>query len=303
MSEAVSSPAIGSAADGRGRRLRLALVAVASAALTYLLHHLPPLGEHAVEGVLVVVSVAALLVLLPALAEAGRHHPLLPVVLVAGPEQRSLRPATVGDLAFSAALQARALEHGFFVSLGPRFLRAYHRTFLDSPHAAAFVAEIAGQPVGILLGTLEPAAHRRWVLQRRGLALVVLAVPAMLARPIVAARFLRTRSQRYASAWRRHRRSRQTRTAHAPTPARTPAVLSHVAVLPGARGTGSGGALVGAFVEAAARQGAHRAVLVTLEGGPAERFYRQLGWTPGPVVAQRGGHPMRTFSLAIEAAR
>lgn len=110
MGEPARAAAITPPMRRRERPAVLALVAVAAAALTYVLHHLPPLEQHAVEVVLVVVASAALLVLVPVLAEDGRHHPLLPVVLVAGPDERTLRPATERDVPFSAALQARALD-------------------------------------------------------------------------------------------------------------------------------------------------------------------------------------------------
>lgn len=297
MGEPARAAPIAPSMRRRERPAVLALVAVAAAALTYVLHHLPPLEQHAVEVVLTVVASAALLVLVPALAEAGRHHPLLPVVLVAGPDERTRRPATEQDVPFTAALQARALEHGFFVGLGPRFLRAYHRTFLDSPYAVALVAEVAGQPVGMLLGTLDPSAHRRWVLRRRGVSLLLLGIPAMLGRPIVAGRFLRTRLTRYLAAWRRHRKAREPSSGRLDRP---PAVLSHVAVLPGARGTGSGRGLVDAFVAHAAVHGTRRVVLATLRGGPAEDFYRRLGWTPAADPAPRNDTPMRTLSLDLK---
>jgi len=102
----------------------------------------------------------------------------------------AVRPLAVADLAAAARLHAALLPHGFFVSLGLRYLRAYYGTFLASPHAIGLAADLEGQPVGVLVGTSRNAAHYRWVIRHRGLRLAVLGASAMLVRPAVAAWFL-----------------------------------------------------------------------------------------------------------------
>jgi ribosomal protein S18 acetylase RimI-like enzyme len=252
-------------------------IALAAAAVGYALHHLPPLDDHLVTGVAIsLLAAGAVAVGLRAVGPRRQAY-ALPTVLVPPPGGVEARALRHEDLDFCAALHADALEHGFFVGLGPGFLRTYYAGFLDSPHAVAFVATVAGHPVGSLVGTLRARAHVRWLIRHCGPRLVLDAAAAMALHPAAALRFLRTRARRYAGAWRRHRAAQAPRARAANADA---AVLSHVAILPGARGLGAGRLLVREFEEAARRDGAAVAVLTTLEGpAGAGRFYENLGWT------------------------
>lgn len=263
--------------------------ALVAAVLGYLLHHLPPLRDHPVQGVLVAVVVAAAgAFAVGALLGRPRRYQL-PAVVVASEAGPGVRRMEERDGDFCAALHAEALPHGFFAELGTGFLKRYYATFIDSPHAFGFVATLAGEPVGALVGILDPRAHARWVLRHRGVALGLRGGAAMLLNPGAALRFARTRVARYARAWRRHRAGAEPTRAEAR--ADVPAVLSHVAVLPGARGVAAGRALVRAFEDAAAANGAAMAILTTIEGaGGAGRFYERLGWRwSGTHVTADGG--------------
>lgn len=280
----------------------MALTALAAAVLGYLAHHASPLSGHAAETAASAVILATAIAVGLAAAAATRRPIVLPEVVVAAPGTDSLRMAGSRDLDFCGALQTRTLGHGFFVTLGPSFLRAYHATYVDSPHAVALIASLDGHPVGALTGVLDPRAHRRWTLRHRGPRLAARGFLALVSRPAPAVRFLRTRIARYGRSWWHHRR-RGGRTAPAERMAERIAVLSHVAVLPGARGTGTGGRLVGAFVAAARRSEADRLTLVTLEGDEgAGEFYAGLGWQAGELRVTPEGRRMREWSLIIRQA-
>jgi ribosomal protein S18 acetylase RimI-like enzyme len=263
--------------------------ALLAAALGYLLHHLPPLQDHPVEGVVAAVFVAAVTAF-AAGAFVGRPGAYeLPAVLIASASGLGVRRLRQGDLDFCAALHAQSLPHGFFAQLGPRFLRAYYDTFIDSPHAVGLAAIVAGQPVGSLVGILDARSHARWLLRHRGVALAFHAGAGMAVRPRAAFRFARTRAARYARAWRRHRGADSPKRR---APEGAPAVLSHVAVLTGARGLGAGRMLVRAFEDEAQSAGAARAILTTLQGpAGAGRFYERLGWRWSAThLTPDGGH-------------
>lgn len=275
-----------------------ALTALAAAVLGYLAHHASPLAGHAAETAASAVILATAIAVGLAAAAATRRPIALPDVVVATPGTASSRLAERSDLDFCGALHARTLGHGFFVALGPRFLRAYHATFVDSPHAIALIASLDDHPVGALDGVLDPGAHRRWTLRHRGTRLVAGGLLALVTRPVPAVRVLRTRIARYGVSWWRYRRDGAA-AGRREDDERT-AVLSHVAVLPGARGTGVGGRLVGAFVEAARRSEVDRVTLVTLEGDEgAGEFYARLRWRPGPVHVTDEGRGMREWDLAV----
>ena len=254
-------------------------IAVLAATLGYVLHHLPPLREHAVEGVVLGLAAAAATAIALGRLVRERVTYELPAVLVARPGGPDVRSLTSADLDFCAALHAQALPHGFFAELGGRFLRAYYATFLDSPHAVAFGATVSRQPVGYLVGMTDPRAHTRWVLRRRGAKLAFFGAVGVARNPRAGYRFLRTRLARYARAWRRHRGSANGNANEQRGVGRVPAVLTHVAVLEGARGLAAGRRLVDAFLDAARERGASSALLTTLAGpGGAGGFYARAGW-------------------------
>ena len=264
-----------------------------AAGLGYAVHHVGPLRGHAALSVAFGVALAVAAAVVPTVLALRRNT--LPQVVVARPGDGSVRTARRGDERFTAALHREALEHGFFADLGPAFLRAYHRTFIDSPHAVGYLASVGDTPVGFLTGVLGPRAHARWVLSHRGVALATVGAASIALRPLVALRFLRTRMGRYVRGWRRHR------AVAAPGPvAGVPAVLSHVAVLPGARGAGSGRELVDAFVHACRAAGADRVILLSLEGSAgAGAFYERLGWRRGSVTTTPDGVEMRQWELVL----
>ena len=272
-------------------------IAVLAATFGYALHHLPPLREHAIEGVVLGLGAAAATAFGVGRLARERVTYELPAVLVAPPGGPDVRPLTPADLEFCAALHAEALPHGFFAELGRRFLRAYYATFLDSPNALGFAATVSGQPVGYLVGMTDPRAHTRWVLRRRGATLALHGAVGVARSPRAGYRFARTRLARYARAWRRHRgnATEQGSVRH------VPAVLTHVAVLPGARGLAAGRRLVDAFVEAARERGASRALLTTLAGPDgAGGFYARAGWTLSATRASPDGERIEEWARSLD---
>lgn len=186
---------------------------------------------------------------------------------------------TSDDAVATSEIHLRTLPHGFFARLGPRFLAAYHASFVGSPHAVATVATLDGRVAGFLVGTLRTRAHYRHVLRRHGVGLAVRLLWGSLRRPSVLLELLGSRLSRYLRTLARftgpggdEEESRSRR--------RGPvAVLTHVAVLPAARGHGLGAGLVGAFTDAAREAGIGEVRLVTraAEDG-ASAFYDRLGW-------------------------
>lgn len=213
------------------------------------------------------------------LADAGQAHQ---------PDLALVRPMTHEDVAWASALHESALPHGFFARLGTRFLTAYYETFIDSPYALALVAEAPAGPAGVLVGTLRNRSHYSWVMDHCARHLAGRALASLMVRPRTLGFFLRTRLAWYlgtglrAARKAKHALTWSTASADAAVSAprtRQPAVLTHVAVEPAARGAGAGAALVTAFTSAARDAGCNEAVLVTLSGpAGAGPFYRRLGW-------------------------
>jgi GNAT superfamily N-acetyltransferase len=200
----------------------------------------------------------------------------------------------------TAALHHRYLGAGLFPLLGTTFLAAYHRTYIDSPHAVGLVVDDP-RVIGFLVGTLDPGSHHRWTLRHRGPAIAVRAAVAMLVRPRTAWFFLRTRLPRYANAVARYARPEPAR-GDGPLPTAGPAVavLSHVVVAATGRRRNTGRTLVEAFIAAATDAGVDEAQLVTASDGGGPAFYERLGWEP--VDRDDGPTTMRTYRRQIDPA-
>ncbi|MDE0804135.1 MAG: GNAT family N-acetyltransferase [Acidimicrobiales bacterium] len=199
----------------------------------------------------------------------------------------TVRPLTAHDAAWSASLHKRTLSVGLFPALGQRFLRRYHRSFVDSTTGVAIIACSNGRPAGFVLGVLDPEAHRLETVRRHGLGLGVVGVSAILLRPALLIRFGRTRLRSYLRVlWRQLRPRQRSGTAGLHAHA---AVLSHIAVEDSARGLGIGAMLVDAVTEAARDAGTRTVQTSTVDRAS---FYESLGWT----VSGAG----RTFDGATE---
>lgn len=214
--------------------------------------------------------------------------------------QLILRAATYDDLDATSRTHVELLPLGLFPALGARFVRCWHRTFLDSRYGVGYVAVDPAVPgdglVGFLLGTTDQAAYTAALLRdRRTIAsLVVAGVGALARRPWVTVRLLRSR----AWSWARRLLSRRPASAPLARSATTPqvAVMVALAVRPPWRGSGVGGKLVARFIEHARDAGATTAELVTSVGREgATTFYERLGWQAGQQRRTPDGDVLRTY--------
>ena len=204
-------------------------------------------------------------------------------------------PTPLSALPQTAALHRELLPHGLFPSLGDRFVRRWHATFVDSPYGVSAVAvDAGGRCCGFLLGTIDQRRYTSQTLRDDGVALAAWAALGLLRRPRLAVHFLRTRAGAYL---RRVLATRLPAQAQAvPPPAGQPvAVLHAVATTPGARGQGVAAALVAHFEQELRRHGARRMQLVTRADGGAAGFYRRLGYEETDRRPNRDGVLMIQF--------
>lgn len=256
----------------RSRTLFWIAVAIVSAAAGYLVHHSSYFSEHRLEEAILAIVLSSLCGVVLVGTIANRRHPEPPDVILAR-GAIDVEPADPDVVDTLASIHARYLSSGLFVSLGPAFMRAYYSGFIRSPYAVAFVAKAKGHTVGMLVGTTNQRRHRRWVLTNQSALLGAVAVVAMATRPVTTVRFLRTRLSRYRQALKRRREPASE------SDETSVAVLTHVAVVLGARGEGAGAKLVKRFESSVRREGTVRAYLVTNQGGAGAReFYSGLGW-------------------------
>ncbi|MGP3684239.1 GNAT family N-acetyltransferase [Streptomyces sp. IBSNAI002] len=219
------------------------------------------------------------------------HRPLQPF---------SVRFMANEDLPFVVGEHRRHFPDGFFARLGPAFLTSYTRTYLTSPHATGFIAEVDGRPAGFLVGIVDGAPHRRHLLRAHGISLLGRAALGLLARPRLAWQFSRTRLARY---YRKLVPGRAPVGAAGPRPAHRvgrEAVLSHVAVTPDARSLGIGNELIERFAQFALLADCARISLVTAAGPTgAGPYYEQRGWRRRGETRTPDGLPFVTYERTL----
>ena len=204
------------------------------------------------------------------------------------------------DLPFAVDQHLLHFPDGFFARLGRGFLTEYYRAFLTGPDARTSIAEVHGRPTGYLVGVTDPAAHRRHVIQQHGRALAVKAVLAMLRRPWLAVRFLRTRSRLYTRKLLPRRTAQCEPTGSPGGPSRT-AVLTHVAVVPEAQSGGIGSELIQRFDDQVHAAGGEQLTLVTAAGADgAGPYYERRGWHVAGERCTPDGLRLTTYTRPVK---
>lgn len=199
------------------------------------------------------------------------------------------------DLPVVTDMHRAEFREGFFVRLGPRFLRRYYRTFLDGPLATALVCETDGAVCAYLVGVLDPPQHRRLLIRHHGPSLAIHAFAGLAVRPGLALHFLRTRARRYLRTL-----VKQSRAASAASEPTELAVLTYVAVDPSRRGKGVGSALVERFLGEAAAAGRAAVCLVTVAGAEgAGNFYAPRGWVHVGDARRSDGQSLEHYQFLL----
>jgi ribosomal protein S18 acetylase RimI-like enzyme len=231
---------------------------------------------------------------------------------VTGIAIRHLRPE---EAEASARLHCDVLDMEFLARCGPKFLAAYHRSWIASPDGMALAALDSEQHlVGVLLGAVDPAAHYRQVLRHGGPALALRLLSRALVHPRLARELATTRSTRYARGlWRIARQALSRRQTPATPPGRTPSPspaaptqtageITHLMVSPTAQNQGIGRSLLAEAERIGRAAGLTELVLVTPPEIAAQRFYKHLGWRLDGEVVSRSGERFVRFRLPITAA-
>ncbi|MFZ5870658.1 MAG: GNAT family N-acetyltransferase [Actinomycetota bacterium] len=203
------------------------------------------------------------------------------------------RPLAPLDVATTARLHIALLGEGLFPRLGPAFVRRWHLTFVDNPHASAHVVTNAdGDVLAFILATTDQAAYVGETLRSAKWPLALRGAWGLARRPGLALGFLRTRLRRYA---RRIVSSGPSTTASSGAVEGPVAVVHAIVTTHAARGRGLGRELMARFEADVAAAGVTRMELLTDEGGGAVEFYRRLGWTAREVRTNRDGRRMVLF--------
>jgi GNAT superfamily N-acetyltransferase len=239
---------------------------------------------------------------IPIPLQSGSHRPKR------APERHippgyAIRDALVSDLPATSRLHVGELEVGLFPQLGRRFVARWHRTYQQSPHAVA-LSVVRTYPrgrehiVGFLIGATDRDSFLQELITRHRNALLLHGALALLLRPRVLGRFLRTRLRPYLRRLRSAARRSDAVGADPATPrerTRT-ADLAAIVIAPSLRHTGVGSALVQEFLRRCAAAGAATAELLTVSGpSGASGFYSRVGWTLTETCVSRDGVQVQRF--------
>jgi GNAT superfamily N-acetyltransferase len=203
----------------------------------------------------------------------------------------------------------------FLARAGPRFLRSYHRAWIDSPHKLALaVVDDRGAVVGVLLGSIRPAEHYRAMVRRHGLILVTWLVLRAASHPGFARELLTTRVPRYVRGLFRVLLGQSGRThdgeekndegsvvheVHGPNE-KALGEVAHVMITPDLQAHGLGRLLLEEARREAEAAGIRGLELVTPPDLDARTFYEHLGWQAAGEVTSRSGEVFLRYRLVID---
>lgn len=201
-----------------------------------------------------------------------------------------IRVARRSDVDAVVAVHGAAFTGFFLTSLGPRFLKLLYEGYVEHESAVLLVAGSddadSGDVVGFVAGTTRPEAFFASLRAARGLRMTRAALPALLRRPWIVGERL----------WAAARYSGEK-----PAAIGNAALLSSLAVRPGAAGRGIGQKLVEAFCREAALKGASTVYLTTDSSGndPANAFYGRCGFRRVAELARPRGRIMNVYLRRI----
>jgi GNAT superfamily N-acetyltransferase len=190
--------------------------------------------------------------------------------------------ATERDVPGIVAVHRDAFRDFFLTTLGERFLRRFYGAMVREPSALNFVGTVNGSLAGFVVGTTQPPRFFRKLLVRQGLGFCADALGAFVRRPwFVGRRLLRGLTYR----------------GEAPQMRADAALVSSIAVLPVASGTGLGAALLNAFCDAAAQRGASSVYLLTDrdDNSGVNRFYLKAGFVLEAELTRSGKRSMNRY--------
>lgn len=219
-----------------------------------------------------------------------------------------LRDMRVTDLPATARLHRTLLPNGLFPLLGQRFVQRWHRTFLASPDAVAqVVTDEQDTVVAFLLATTDQRRYLAGTLREYRLPLMGLGCVALLRRPRLLVRFVRTRLRTYwrhlspLSAPRQGSARRGPASTGRPDTDREVVGVVHAVVTDHpARRRGCAAAMLAVVQERALAAGSDHLALVTdLDGSAA--MYERLGWHRVGVRRHRDGRVVAEYRLVPTA--
>lgn len=218
-----------------------------------------------------------------------------------------VRRMGTADVEGAIDLHQVGLKNEFITRLGRRLLHRYYRAWVSSPTGLCLLAEVPGEPAvaGLLLGSVNPAAHYRFILRHHGPGLAAAVLGQSIRHPSLGLDLIRTRGLRYArgairALWGTVRRPQPTPPADHTVVSPRVGEITHVAVAASRRRTGIGRSLLRAAEDAMREAGVDRIDLVTpLDDEGAARFYETTGWVKVGEIQTSGAEEFARYAKTL----
>jgi ribosomal protein S18 acetylase RimI-like enzyme len=196
----------------------------------------------------------------------------------------AVRSMQSADVETVVAVHLAAFQGFFLTFLGPAFLRELYRAIMADPSGMAYVYEQAGQIVGFVAGTDQPAGFYRRILCQRWWCFGLALIKPILLRPSIGPRLLRA-----------FKVSQQVKV--------VPGIgtLMSIAVSPAVQAKGVGKALVNAFLQEATYRKLKQVNLTTdrLNNQATNHFYQKLGFTCARFYVTPEGRAMNEYVINL----
>ena len=176
---------------------------------------------------------------------------------------------------------------GFFLSiLGPSFLRQLYLSILDDKYGIGLVALDGEEVVGFVAGTSRSSGVYGRLLRQRLIQFSLAAVPAILKKPSIVPRLLRSISDPHGEPTTDHNRG----------------TLMSIAIKPTWQGMGVGKQLVTAFLERSLAAGILQVDLTTDKNNneSTNLFYNRLGFHLDNTLTTPEGREMNKYLITLD---
>jgi GNAT superfamily N-acetyltransferase len=203
------------------------------------------------------------------------------------------------DLKEAAKAHCQVFKEEFLSLAGPLFMRQYYKAWIKSPYQISFIAkDKSGKLLGVLLANYNPAGHYFVVVRRNIVRLGFFLCASFIVHPRFAKEVLLHRFWYYLTGVLRRLKNRPSKKGLGcdANEGRSIAELTHLFVVPEARGQSVGKSLVSKLEERLKSLNCNRLELVTPFDADAVKFYEALNFVNQGKIISRAGETFLKFT-------
>lgn len=202
----------------------------------------------------------------------------------------------LNDVSQAAKLHCQIFTEEFLSRAGPFFMRQYYRAWLLSHYQLSFVAKDSDKNIlGVLLANYNPSMHYSDILKKSGMRIVFALVVSVFLRPKFGWEVVSKRLKYYVLGVLKRIKKKNQDTSKSDVSSDIVAELTHLFVVPEARGKSIGSKLVKEFETKAQEVKVKTVELVTPIGSQAIDFYERLNYKKDGIITSRANERFVKF--------